>query len=192
MARTQKKMPRMKWTQDEDEKVRQLVEKYGEGKWVSVAGDLKTKNPKQVHARWRDYLRPGLKNDTPWTEEVRSLMIARSIPEAVALCAHCIGAIQEGFRTNVLGVLQERMRLLKLHAEYGNSWSKISDMIPGRSANAIKNRINAIRRQEKAGKTDPLIERACMQSLLKPKSPTAQDQCSPSTKPGAAMKIVSV
>mmetsp|Transcript_3087 Transcript_3087/g.11098 ORF Transcript_3087/g.11098 Transcript_3087/m.11098 type:complete len:679 (+) Transcript_3087:453-2489(+) len=144
-ATRHQKMPRMKWTLEEDEKVRQLVEKYGEGKWVSVAADLKTKNPKQVHARWRDYLRPGLKNDTPWTEE-------------------------------------ERARLLKLHAEYGNCWSKISDMIPGRSANAIKNRINAIRRQERAGKTDPLIERACMQSLMKPKSPNTQDQCSPSTK----------
>ena len=69
---------------------------------------MPNKRPKQIHARWRDYLRPGIVTG-PWQ-----------------------GA--------------ELARLAQLHAQMGNDWSSMSDLLEGRSANAIKNRVNAARR----------------------------------------------
>mmetsp|Transcript_2446 Transcript_2446/g.8789 ORF Transcript_2446/g.8789 Transcript_2446/m.8789 type:complete len:469 (-) Transcript_2446:312-1718(-) len=108
-----------KWTEDEDEAVKRLVAKYGAGNWVRVAGDLTTKTPKQVHARWRDYLRPGI-SDRPWTDA-------------------------------------ETRKLATLHRKIGNQWSQLALQMPGRSANAIKNRVNAARRRRRNNGNPELI-----------------------------------
>eukprot|EP00958_Prasinococcus_capsulatus_P018773 scaffold2232_cov365-Prasinococcus_capsulatus_cf.AAC.3 len=100
------------WTDKEDKTVTDLVGKYGLGKWKLLARQVGTKTPKQIHARWRDYLRPGIRNDKPWTVE-------------------------------------ELRRLATLHKRVGNHWTDLAGMLPGRSANAIKNRINAARRRRR-------------------------------------------
>lgn len=71
IEKTSKRGRSRKWTEEEDLKVKDLVNKHGAGNWVKIATDLGSKTPKQIHARYRDYLRPGLVDsvDKPWTEE---------------------------------------------------------------------------------------------------------------------------
>jgi Myb superfamily proteins, including transcription factors and mRNA splicing factors len=40
--------------------VRDLVKQHGPKKWAVIAERLSGKTQKQVYARWRDYLQPGL------------------------------------------------------------------------------------------------------------------------------------
>jgi|TARA_B100000287_G_scaffold136011_1_gene127950 hypothetical protein len=48
------------WTHAEDALVRDLVKQHGPKKWAVIAERLSGKTQKQVYARWRDYLQPGL------------------------------------------------------------------------------------------------------------------------------------
>jgi hypothetical protein len=43
------------------------VAQHGPRKWTLIATRLKTKTQKQVYARWRDYLQPGL-TTKPWSK----------------------------------------------------------------------------------------------------------------------------
>ena len=59
------------WTYEEDTLVKALVAKHGAKKWALIADKLGGKTQKQVYARWRDYLQPGLTTRawTPYEEE---------------------------------------------------------------------------------------------------------------------------
>mgnify|MGYP006074533995 FL=1 len=62
------------WLPSEDELVRSLVTQHGPRKWTLIATRLKTKTQKQVYARWRDYLQPGL-TTKPWTPEEQQRLV---------------------------------------------------------------------------------------------------------------------
>ncbi|XP_013186772.1 transcriptional activator Myb isoform X3 [Amyelois transitella] len=55
------------WTKEEDEKVTQLVAKYGPKKWTLIARHLKGRIGKQCRERWHNHLNPYIKK-TAWTE----------------------------------------------------------------------------------------------------------------------------
>ncbi|XP_017753264.1 PREDICTED: transcriptional activator Myb isoform X2 [Eufriesea mexicana] len=55
------------WTKEEDEKVVELVERYGPKKWTLIARHLKGRIGKQCRERWHNHLNPGIKK-TAWTE----------------------------------------------------------------------------------------------------------------------------
>lgn len=56
------------WTKEEDDKVCELVERYGPKKWTLIARHLKGRIGKQCRERWRNHLNPLIKK-SPWTEE---------------------------------------------------------------------------------------------------------------------------
>lgn len=56
------------WTKEEDEKVIELVRKYGPKKWTLIARFLKGRIGKQCRERWHNHLNPNIKK-TAWTEE---------------------------------------------------------------------------------------------------------------------------
>uniref|UniRef100_A0A336MDV2 CSON015200 protein n=1 Tax=Culicoides sonorensis TaxID=179676 RepID=A0A336MDV2_CULSO len=56
------------WTKEEDEKVVELVEKYGPKKWTLIARHLKGRIGKQCRERWHNHLNPNIKK-TAWTPE---------------------------------------------------------------------------------------------------------------------------
>ena len=62
------------WLPSEDELVRALVAQHGPRKWTLIASRLKNKTQKQVYARWRDYLQPGL-TTKPWTKEEQERLV---------------------------------------------------------------------------------------------------------------------
>ena len=56
------------WTKEEDEKVIELVKKYGPKRWTLIAKHLKGRIGKQCRERWHNHLNPEIKK-TAWTEE---------------------------------------------------------------------------------------------------------------------------
>ncbi|EFA07685.2 myb-related protein B isoform X1 [Tribolium castaneum] len=55
------------WTKEEDEKVIELVNKYGAKKWTLIARHLKGRIGKQCRERWHNHLNPKIKKSA-WTE----------------------------------------------------------------------------------------------------------------------------
>ncbi|XP_026736085.1 transcriptional activator Myb isoform X2 [Trichoplusia ni] len=55
------------WTKEEDEKVMDLVKRYGPKKWTLIARHLKGRIGKQCRERWHNHLNPSIKK-TAWTE----------------------------------------------------------------------------------------------------------------------------
>uniref|UniRef100_UPI00358EF0BA transcriptional activator Myb-like isoform X1 n=1 Tax=Myxine glutinosa TaxID=7769 RepID=UPI00358EF0BA len=56
------------WTKEEDQKVVDLVHKYGPKRWSLIAKHLKGRIGKQCRERWHNHLNPEVKK-TSWTEE---------------------------------------------------------------------------------------------------------------------------
>lgn len=56
------------WTKEEDERVVELVRKYGPKRWTLIAKHLKGRIGKQCRERWHNHLNPDIKK-CAWTEE---------------------------------------------------------------------------------------------------------------------------
>ena len=65
--------PKVKFTPEEDMKLRKLVEEYGENNWNTISEKMEGRNTRQCRERWRYYLSPDINND-PWTAEEDKLL----------------------------------------------------------------------------------------------------------------------
>eukprot|EP00171_Calliarthron_tuberculosum_P019723 IDg19723t1 len=61
------------WTQEEDEKICELVKKLGANKWSSIAKKLPGRIGKQCRERWFNHLHPEIKKE-PWTKEEEEIL----------------------------------------------------------------------------------------------------------------------
>ncbi|XP_059647042.1 transcription factor MYB3R-3 [Cornus florida] len=64
------------WTQEEDEKITELVAKYGPTKWSIIAKSLPGRIGKQCRERWHNHLNPDIKKDAWTLDEELALMSA--------------------------------------------------------------------------------------------------------------------
>ncbi|CAA7033623.1 unnamed protein product [Microthlaspi erraticum] len=67
------------WTQEEDDKIVELVEKYGPAKWSVIARSLPGRIGKQCRERWHNHLNPGINKDAWTSEEELALMNAHQV-----------------------------------------------------------------------------------------------------------------
>jgi hypothetical protein len=62
-----------KFSTEEDERLTQIVQQFGESNWKQVASKLGTRNFRQCRERWKNYLSPTICKD-PWAPEEDRLL----------------------------------------------------------------------------------------------------------------------
>ncbi|OHT05974.1 Myb-like DNA-binding domain containing protein [Tritrichomonas foetus] len=74
-AQTNKKHSiKVKFTPEEDEKLKMLVMAHGTSAWSFIAHLMGTRNHRQCRERWKNYINPSLRSD-PWTLEEDQLLV---------------------------------------------------------------------------------------------------------------------
>ena len=66
-------VPKIKFSNEDDVKLKSIVEKIGTKNWNLVSQEMKTRTPRQCRERWINYLSPNLSNDD-WTIEEDKLL----------------------------------------------------------------------------------------------------------------------
>ncbi|KAK8842739.1 hypothetical protein M9Y10_025602 [Tritrichomonas musculus] len=148
---------KVRWTKEEDELLFQLLKDVDNPNWPFIAKNFPTKTTQQVSERWEKVLNPKLIKGS-WTREEDQTIInfvrdngSKNWTQLAALLPGRIGKqCRERWRNHLdpninhsMWTNDEDLQLLKLHEKFGNAWVKISQMMPGRSDNAIKNRWNS-------------------------------------------------
>jgi myb proto-oncogene protein len=64
-----KQLNRGRWSKEEDEKLKNLVESVGDASWEDIAGYFSDRNDVQCQQRWEKVVNPELIKG-PWTKEV--------------------------------------------------------------------------------------------------------------------------
>lgn len=71
-----KKITRHKFTPEEDEVLRNLVQQYGKSDWVTIAQHFQNRTPRQCRDRWKHYISPEVVTGN-WTEEDDQLLLLK-------------------------------------------------------------------------------------------------------------------
>ena len=128
------------WTNEEDEKLIELVKELGTKKWAKIAREINKANNNWAHRKgkncrehWLNHLNPDINSKT-YIEGEWSYA--------------------------------EDLNLLKLHKEHGNAWSKISFELFGRTENSVKNRLNSLIKNAKQCTNSKFIDNETIVDLL--------------------------
>lgn len=68
-----KRQVKHKFTAWEDDKIRELVAKYGTENWKTIANNMENRDARQIRERWTNYLKPCVNSDT-WTKTEENLL----------------------------------------------------------------------------------------------------------------------
>ncbi|KAG5180922.1 Homeodomain-like protein, partial [Tribonema minus] len=153
---------RAKWTKAEDAELKKLVEEcqaegWKKSSWKTISDGMGERTETQCQHRWQKALNPTVAKG-PWTAEedakVIEVVIQHGAQKWTKIASFLPGRVGKQCRErwhNHLNpdVKKEPWRadedrvIIEKQSEYGNKWAEMSQFLPGRTDNAIKNRWNS-------------------------------------------------
>ncbi|CAB1119213.1 MYB [Ectocarpus sp. CCAP 1310/34] len=152
----------VKWSAEEDRRLRDAVVRFSEARWKDIASLVQTRNHVQCLQRWKKVLKPGLVKGQWSAEEddrlvglvekgfrnwgqVASFMDGRTSKQCrERWCHHLDPAVRKGGYTT-----EEDELIIFLQGEVGNRWADIAKRLTGRTENAVKIRWKALNRRQR-------------------------------------------
>ncbi|KAF1323751.1 hypothetical protein FI667_g10281, partial [Globisporangium splendens] len=151
-----------RWTQEEDDRLREAVGRHGERNWKSIAEEVPGRNHTQCLQRWTKVLAPGLVKGhwRPDEDELLKELVAEGRKNWGQVATRIPGRTSKQCRERWYNHLdpsivrgeysaEEDRIILEAQSRLGNRWSAIAAMLPGRTEDAVKIRWKSLCRVRK-------------------------------------------